>query len=155
MKKMTFLKKTILVCLLGSASMAQSASITTQNESDFPFLMQDESNQNVGLIITPLGSKALPDKVTIKKGQTLVITGVVTPDIGYSFKSITVKKNGWHFISVLTSDDNSTQTDSSFSFNFKANSSGNEKLTFDVVWENDKGASKDFNDICPIEVTVK
>lgn len=161
MKKTTFLKKSVLVGLLVGAAvaqsclMAQSALATTQNENYSSIVKLEESNQNVGLIITPLGGTAVPDKVTLKKGQTLVITGVVTPDIGYSFKSITVKKNDWHFWSVLTSDDNSTQTDSNFSFNFKGYAAGKEKLTFDVVWTNDQGGSKDLNDVCPIEVTVK
>ncbi len=204
MKKTTFLKKVILVCLLISAVvaqsclMAQSAPATTPNENDSgvityvesskkvatgnnisfsgslmkdditarePFTIFDEnyssipmlgeSNQNVLITVTPFGVMASENKITLKKGQTLVITGIVTPDIGYSFKSIAVKKNDWHFWSVLTSDDNSTQTDSSFSFNFKAYSSGKEKLTFDVVWANDKGSSKDLDDICPIEVEVK
>ncbi len=161
MKKTTFLKKSTLVGLLMMVMVAsyclmlQSAQATTQNENYSSIVRLEESNQNVGLIITPLGSKAVPDHVTLKQGQTLVITGTVTSDIGYSFKSITVNKNLWHFVPVLTSDDNSTQTDSNFSFNFKASSSGKEKLTFDVVFTNDQGGSKDLNDICPIEVTVE
>jgi hypothetical protein len=167
MKKTTFLKKVVLVCLLVSASVAQSclmaqlAETTTQDKSYSSVAEEphwEGTTRYVTLTITPVGNYASPDKVTLHKGQKLVINGAGTPtfDPSFNFKSITVKKKYWHLVyNVLTSDSPETQTDPTFSFTFNAYTEGKEKLAFDVISSSADGSEKLLENICPIHVTVK
>lgn len=161
MKKNTLFKKTILACSLATAIvascslMAQSGQAMNRSEKHSSSGIQPlDHNESIVVTVTPLGTFASQSEITLKEGDELTITGKVLPDPGYTFESIEAKLNEYHFLPVLKSESDMKQTDSGFSFRFKANSEGKEKITFNTTWSKD-GSSKTEENLAPIEVTVQ
>ena len=160
MKKNNF-QLLVALSLLASSSygVINASALTERSESSFIQTLSENSNVNVA--ITPLG--AIPDqnKITLHKGDELTIQGKVTPDLGYNFDSVQVaaqdQGNNYPNIpivnpAVLKLESDEKQTDSNFSFRYKAQEKGTSNVKLTATWK--KGDDKKTVD-GSIEVNVE
>ena len=147
MKKNTFyLLTTLSLITLASYGIANSTAAALSQESDASSIQLLSENNNVYVAITPLGAVADQSKITLHKGDELTIQGKATPDLSYNFDSVEVvaTDKGKTFPNIplinptvlkLESDDK--QTDSNFSFRYKAQEKGTSNVKLTATWKKD------------------
>jgi hypothetical protein len=171
MKKITLLKKGLFAASALALTAASCHSLLAQTDESFQnasvYAENSASPQvnipipgvddnTIYLALTPDGAVASSDTLEVKKGEDFWIKGKVTPDLGYDFKYVDLnwERKDYTFWSIIQLKSHNRQTNSNFTYKFRANYTGKQRLSFNVEWAD--GSNKHVKkDVCPLTIIVK